>query len=80
MRLNPYASVAIRSPKPMLFPAGVGYAARALGEVTLSLTMQVAFDTARVDILVAMVTLRMGDEQVQHQFGGGQVKRFEGDG
>ena len=45
----------------------VGHAARALGEVAVSLAMQVAFDAARDDLLIAMVTLRMSEERRDQQ-------------
>ena len=45
----------------------VGHAARALGEVAVGLAMQVAFDAARDDFLVAVVTLRMGEERRDQQ-------------
>ena len=45
----------------------VGHSARALGEIGVGLAMQVAFDTAGDDFLVAVVTLRMREERGDQQ-------------
>ena len=38
-----------------------------LGEITVGLAMDVAFDAARDDLLIAVVTLRMGEERRDQQ-------------